>query len=555
MGMAPPANDNPAAAGFALTMVPPKGVTLPSAGTQTGAPLISPDGTSVVIGTGLRKLNSLQAILVRGMTGIGNESFWSPDSKSVAFTVGSRLRKVRVPDGAAEEIVQLPGLYRGGAWSPDGTILVAVAEAGTWGLYVLPPGGSFTRVAVPGFPDGFYFHPEFLPDGSDILFEFRAGGSYEGELYLATLKNGQILNPTRLMKNDSAAHYTPAGGGRVLYVRNDSLYSQKLNLAERKLEGDAELIQPGVASAPGVALADFSVSRSGLIAWRPGVQAYSQVTIFDRQGKQVGTAGPHNDFQYLRLSPDETHLLGRSVDAWTQLLECDRPGLLGLGEVDWELWSPDGLRLLGRQGTKIVERSVSVSGEIRTLTEAPMVNFLEDVSPDGKTALYTSNTGGERSAFSIRLDMPESRATPVVQTGEEILNPRFSPDGRWIVYDVRTAADRRVGISVQPFPGPGLRRQIASDGAHPVWRKDGKEILYIVGGTKIVSIAVSQSGNDLRFSSPTPLFEVRSLNTVVGRTPVAVSRDGSRIFFPQAPEPTEDANVIHITSGWEFKKP
>ena len=76
------------------------------------------------------------------------------------------------------------------------------------------------------------------------------------------------------------------------------------------------------------------------------------------------------------------------------------------------------------------------------------------------------------------------------------------------------------------------------------------------GGVKIASVAVSQSGNDLRFGSPTPLFEVRSLNTVVGRTPFAVSRDGSCIFFPQAPEAAvENSNVIHLTSGWQFKKP
>jgi hypothetical protein len=67
---------------------------------------------------------------------------------------------------------------------------------------------------------------------------------------------------------------------------------------------------------------------------------------------------------------------------------------------------------------------------------------------------------------------------------------------------------------------------------------------------------VTESGGDVRFGPPTPLFEVRPMQTVVGRTPFAVSRDGSRIFFPQAPEEAaEDSNVIHVMSGWEFKKP
>src|SRR5580704_5765809 len=73
-------------------------------------------------------------------------SVLGPDSKSVAFTVGSQLRKVRLPDGAAEAIVLLPGLNRGGAWSQNGTILIAAADSGVWGLYVLPAGGSLRRV-------------------------------------------------------------------------------------------------------------------------------------------------------------------------------------------------------------------------------------------------------------------------------------------------------------------------------------------------------------------------------------------------------------------------
>jgi hypothetical protein len=55
---------------------------------------------------------------------------------------------------------------------------------------------------------------------------------------------------------------------------------------------------------------------------------------------------------------------------------------------------------------------------------------------------------------------------------------------------------------------------------------------------------------------PVSLFQIRLLNSVVGRNPFAVSRDGSRILFPQPPEEAaEDSNVIHVMSGWQFKKP
>src|SRR4030095_4182690 len=85
--------------------------------------------------------------------------------------------------------------------------------------------------------------------------------------------------------------YTPASGGRLLFVRNDNLYAQTLNRTARKLEGEPELIQQSVASSPAFHVAHFSVSRTGVVAWRPGTAGLSQVTVFDRQGREIGTAG------------------------------------------------------------------------------------------------------------------------------------------------------------------------------------------------------------------------------------------------------------------------
>ena len=87
------------------------------------------------------------------------------------------------------------------------------------------------------------------------------------------------------MKNATAVRYTPAGGGRILFVRNDNLYAQTLNRTTRTLEGEPELIQQRVASSPSFYAAHFSVSRTGVVAWRPGTAGLSQVTIFDRRGK------------------------------------------------------------------------------------------------------------------------------------------------------------------------------------------------------------------------------------------------------------------------------
>jgi len=538
---------------LALTIVPPPGSSLQPVGNGLSAPEISPDGSSVMYqaagGLWVRQLDSLEPKLVRGLPEIHQTAFWSPDSRTAAVPAG-RLIKVRVPDGAPEMIAPRAEPSRGGTWSDNGTILMA-ANADHRLCAAPASGGELKPVDIPGMRAGRYRWPQFLPGSEDFLFLLRPEDAEGGEVYLATLRDGKAINAVLLMKNDTAASYTPAGGGRILFVRNDNLYSQKLDLRARKLVGDAELLQPGVASIPGSDFdrAAFSVSRTGVVAWRPGKAALNQVTIFDRQGKAIGTAGPPSAVQTLALSPDETRLLAAGESSW--LLEPGQSGRLPLGPGwEWDIWSPDGSRLLGRRSSSpgIGERTVASAGEVHPLSAA--AGNLTDVSPDGKQVLLTRPGVG---IYFARLEGPEQDRAPqaVVENqdaGGLALGARFSSDGRWIVYRVTGT-----GIYVQPFPGPGLRTQIANFSGFPIWRKDGKEIVIYDGGG-VWSVRVDAAGGGLRFGAAELLFS--GLRDSVGHTgsaqPLAVSRDGSRFYFLQPVEQPE-SGVIHVRMGWETK--
>jgi serine/threonine protein kinase len=535
---------------LALTIVPPSGTRLLSVTSPT--PDISPDGSAIVYrggsgGLQLRRLNSLQPETLRGTEGVSNPEFWSPDSRSVAFPSGLELKKMRVPDGAPELITRLPGFTSGGTWSNNGTILVSCLN----NLFaVSSAGGEAEPIDVPGLK-GRLLYPEFLPDGINVLFTHIAEGSEELGVYLAALRQGKLDDPVLLLKNDTAARYTPSAGGRVLFVRNDNLYAQRLDIKGRKLEGAPELVERGVASDPALSSGQFSVSLNGVVAWRPGKAALTQLTTFDRQGRPIGTTGTPSTLYYIRLSPDETRLLGNAFFGRSQLLELDRPGSLGLDQR-WFLWSPDGSRLLGRDGPRILDQSVGGSGEVHELANLDFGspgNFpLEDVSPDGKVLLYRHDS----SILSVRLDDAgkERVPQPLVQTDERIYTPRFSPDGRWVVYRARTRQNQELGIYVQPFPGPGMRRQIAGGGGFPAWRRDGREILYY-DKAQIWSVSADTTGGEFRAGAPVPLFGVHSPSGLVLNTnPLAVTRDGSRIFFVQGVE-QPDLDMIHIKIGWE----
>ncbi len=538
----------PVALPFALTIVPPTSAPLPPVNSSLSTPEVSPDGTSVLYAAQgelwVQRLDALKPELVRGSEGILGPTFWSADSRMVAVPTRRGLIKIRVPDGAPEVIAERANPTRGGTWSDKGTILISCMSR----LNAVPAaGGQLKLVDVPGMGTGRYLYPQFLPGSEDFPFLLRPDDTEGSEVYLATLRDGKAVNPTLLMKNDTAASYTPAAGGRILFLRNDNLYSQRLDRKDRKLEGQAELVQPGVASIPGAGVdrADFSASRSGVVAWRPGKAAVNQVTIFDRQGNVIGTAGPPSEVQSLALSPDETRLLALGENSW--LLEPGQSGRLSLGSGwEWKLWSPDGSRFVGVKVSPLTlgERAVAGTGEVHELAAA--IGQLQDVSPDGIQVLMMRGGFG---TYSFRLQGPAQDRTPKPISeakGEVASGAGFSPDGSWIVYRVAGT-----GIYAQPFPGPGLRTQITSStSGFPVWRKDGKEIV-IADERGVWSVHVKASGGGYRFGAPELLFS--GLRFPAGNNgsarPLAVSRDGSRFYFAQAVE-QPDSGVIHVRMGW-----
>ena len=261
-------------------------------------------------------------------------------------------------------------------------------------LYAVPASQHEVKlVDVPGMKAGRYEYPQFLAGSEDFLFLLVPEGAAEGEVYLATLRDGKAVNPVLLMKNDTAVSYTPAGGGRILFVRNDNLYSQKLNRRGRKMEGDAELVQEGVASSPAgdLARADFSVSRSGAVAWRPGQSALSQVTMFDRRGKEIGTAGPLLAVDSVMLSPDETQLLARGEAMAAQSRPAGGPQHgKGVGTLVFQrVQSPRPADKFGMAKRVFVgERFFNGSSQVNELV--PANGPLHDISPDGSQILTTN---------------------------------------------------------------------------------------------------------------------------------------------------------------------
>ncbi len=522
-----------------------------------GDAVVSPDGSAAIYhtprGLFLRRMDSMVETPVYALDRLVDAPSWSPDGSQLLFRTLSGLIRLPLPDGPPSIIWPKMGVTRGYGWAPDGTILAATSSGKPDGgkLYLVPAkGGTPTLLEVPGFIQGRFFYPEFLPDGKNFLFAWSVYGDAEVGLYLATLENGKLTRgPMFLRKNMTSAHYSSAGGGRILYVQNDKIYAQKLNIRRGTLEGEPERVVDGVFSELTIRHASFSVSRNGVLVWQAGRAGLAQLTWFNRAGVVLGTAGPHCLAGVVRLSPDEKHVLLYTVAdrAGYGVVEPNQSGFVALpGLRNDPLWMPDSAHILYTRkdgiSCRLLERAVEGGAE-KELARVSELNTLHDVSTDGKVLLYKS----DGILYSVRLDGSPETAKP--QMVAQTVQGRFSPDGRWIVYSADTGS--RKELYVQPFPSGGLRTQLTSTGGDtPIWRGDGREILYR-NGTAICSLRVEVKDNAVHASPPETLFEVRVPAGLVGDSmPMAVTRDGSRILFAQGVE-QPNPQLTYVMTAWD----
>jgi hypothetical protein len=92
----------------------------------------------------------------------------------------------------------------------------------------------------------------------------------------------------------------------------------------------------------------------------------------------------------------------------------------------------------------------------------------------------------------------------------------FSPDGHWVAYSSDESGSNQV--YVVPFRVPGQtgngnsasgKWQISTDGGQvPIWRRDGKEILYQDFQDRIMSAEVSTQSGVFRLGKVRPLFKL-----------------------------------------------
>jgi len=123
---------------------------------------------------------------------------------------------------------------------------------------------------------------------------------------------------------------------------------------------------------------------------------------------------------------------------------------------------------------------------------------------------------------------PGQKPFPFVQTPAWERSGVFSPDGRWVAYSSRESG--RDEVYVAPFPGPGPKWQVSSNGARtPRWRHDGKA-LFAVSGDSVVEFPIVISNGALQAGAPKLLFQTAMGETLLYSAAYDVAHDGRFII-------------------------
>lgn len=140
------------------------------------------------------------------------------------------------------------------------------------------------------------------------------------------------------------------------------------------------------------------------------------------------------------------------------------------------------------------------------------------VSRDGRFLLYyLSDPSPSLDMWALPLT-EHGTPFPLVETTFDERDARFSPDGKWISFESNESGSYEV--YVQPFPGPGAKIQVSSNGgAMARWREDGKELFYITLDEQLMAVPLQLEANVLRPGTPRPLFRVR-VGALTRATPV-----------------------------------
>ena len=534
------------------------------AGLESGPALaLSPDGTQLVYIARqgntqqiyLRAMDSQESRAVSGTEGAVNP-FFSPDGQWLGFFSGGKLQKIPLSGGAGVSLADVT-FPKGASWSSEGIIAFTPITGASAMMQVKDSGGAPQPLTRMASGQASHRWPDFLPGGRALVF---AAGSNA-----LTFRTAKILAQS---VSTGEQHDLIQGGGtlpryalsgHLIYARGASLMAVPFDPERLAVTGSAVPVADGVLQSPVFGIAQYALSHTGTLVYVPGgsESAHLRLMWVSRSGVEQPLPAPAQAYFAPRLSPDGQRVaVGiTEEESQTWLYDLSRETLTrftfgGDSNIN-PTWTPDGKRIAFASDNggalNLFWQLADGSGGLERLTTGAYTQVPLSYSPDGQfLAYFEVNPTTQRDIWMLR--MSDRKTQPFLQTPYDEAAPRFSPDGHWLAYISNESG--RYEIYVQPFPGPGGKWQISTEGGEePAWNPKGGELFYRSGDKMMAVDITTQPG--FAVGKPRMLFEGRYEHAAVPSTDYAVSPDGQRFLMLKSSESAQAAPTqINVVLNW-----
>jgi len=553
------------------SLTPPEGAVFWLDSATPGPPALSPDGSRVVFSA--RGTDGKIRLHVRGLDAVestplpGTEDaqypFWSPDSRSIGFFAGSKMKAVEAAGGPPVTLCSTEADPKGATWRKDGTILFAKGSAST--IWRLPPGGG--EVAeVTHFDqkraDNSHRHPRFLPDGKHFLYLARSSTvPSEGHpVILASLDGG----PEKvLLRSPAAVEYA---SGHILFLRDRTLMARPFDAGRNEFSGNPFPVAENVSLLSLTsAVAVFTASQNGELLYRTATgQASAKLQWLGRDGNAQGTLGDTGDYIEVSLSPDGKRAAASVRDSNTgnrDIWIFDVARNLGTrftfdpGNEDSPVFSPDGnwVAFAGNQKGQegIYRKSSSGSSDQESLYESKYSVSPVCWSSDGRYLAFFEQVPETKSDIKF-FDLKGDRKPQIFLKTPNFEYPvAFSPDGHWLAYGSDESG--KFQIYVTSFPTPGRKWQISrEDGAYAYWSADGKEILYHAFSGDLYAVDVAIRPDSIEPGIPKALFKLPIPPKAAGPDIYPTADHQRFLFLDRGNE--KASSLLNLVINWNAAK-
>jgi Tol biopolymer transport system component len=541
-------------------------VRVPEGASFGNSMAVSPDGRRLAFVASDEK--DIERVYVRSFDSVGVQPlpgteaarfpFWSPDGTAIAFFTGDRLARVSAAGGPTQTICPVTD-GRGGTWLPRGVIVFSTGIR-TALHRVSATGGVPLPATTFGPKDYTHRWPRVLPDGAHFLYLCLSDEPTRTGIRVASLDS---TDDAFVVSTRGWAAYD---AGRLLYVRESSLYSQPFDAGRRRLSGEPGLVVDGIVAegeSGWTGLAAFAAGGDGTLVYRRRASSRQRLTWFDRAGKSVGTVGdpavmfepfwfPGAQRLGIAVTDKRTDLPDLwQVDlvrgTWTRLTFGPKANNTGMA-------SPDGKFLYfssNRQGRMgLFRRPMDGSGGDEPVLGTSLDNYGDFISPDGGWLVYESpNESGRSDLWRLPL-VGERKPVHLLGTPQAFTaHASPSPDSAFFAY----ASDEtgRAEVYVQRFPPSGGKWQISKDGGdQPLWRADGRELYFLSSDRKLMAVELSLKG-DVEVGVPKVLFPVRVPQNGISdnRSQYLPAPDGSRFLVLASADDRQDQPAV-VVLNW-----